>query len=416
MGAAKDTEGVVMKIYIDVSVLTMAAFITGIQRVTREIACRLVSDMSVDVILLFYHARQNAFYQIDRRAFLRYYTGRGGIRERMITRRRVDLSEIGDGDVFFDLDAAWMCRIRRSYLLPILKKQGAVIAAHIYDVISVTHPQYCMAGGVYHFMDYIGAHLAYADALIVNAQATAAELKNLAERTGCKMPACTVVPLGADFYEKQKSGKRTSGYRIRKDLAAAVKDHRPYLLMAGTIEPRKNHKLLLQAYDEGLRDLGYSILFAGYLGWDMDAFVHDMKRHPDYGKRIFHFSGLNDQEISFLYAHARFLVFCSYVEGYGLPVVEALLHGTPVLAADMPVTRETAGDCCVYFPQDDAGRMCDTVAYFEKNTEAYQMLRRRICKFSSVSWQTCYRGMRKALYQARQKKKRNTKKRNIRSR
>lgn len=398
-----------MKICIDVSVLIMAAFVTGIQRVTREIACRLAADTSVDVVLLFYHARKNVFYQIDRRSFLRYYTGRGGIKEGMMTRRKVALSEIGKGVLFFDLDAAWMCRVRRSYLLPILKKQGAVIVAHIYDAISVTHPQYCMAEGVYHFMDYIGAHLTYADAFLVNAKATADELKNLADRAGCKLPPCTVVPLGADFYEKKRTGKRTGGCRIRKGLAAVAKDNRPYLLMVGTIEPRKNHKLLLQAYDRGLRELGYSIVYAGYLGWNMEVFAQDMKSHPDYGKRIFHFSGLNDQEISFLYAHARFLVFCSYVEGFGLPVAEALLRGTPVLAADIPVTREAAGDYCVYFSQDDVCQICEKVAYFENHKKAYQALRQRVQSYRPVRWQTCYRRMKRALYEAPRKKKGQTK-------
>ncbi len=384
-----------MKIFMDVSVLVMASFLTGIQRVTREITLRLIEDPKTEAVLLYYHAAENSYYRIDQQAFYRYYARHRGIREQMVTRQKVPLSEIGHGAVFFDLDAAWMCRIRRSYLLPVLKRQGAVIVAHIYDIISITHPQYCLQRGVCLFMDFIGAHLQYADLCIVNAQATEAELKRLAGQIGCALPSCAVIPLGADFCAEQTTQKR----RIRKSLTEAVTAARPYLLMTGTIEPRKNHKLLLQAYDQGLRDIGYSILFAGSMGWNMEAFAQAMKRHPDYGTRIFWFCGLHDDEISYLYRHARFLFFGSYAEGFGLPVLEALQYGTPVLASDIPVTREVAGDCCVYFAQDEARQICDRVAYYHSHRTEYEILRQRIRKYQPYDWNSCYLRMRDQLYQ-----------------
>lgn len=394
-----------MKVYIDVSVLAMSAFLTGIQRVTREITLRLLADPAIEAVLLHYHAAQDSYHQIDNQAFFHFYAGHAGRKRKMVTKRKVPLSEIGHGTVFFDLDAAWMCRARRSYLLPILKKQGAVIVAQIYDIISVTHPQYCLQRGVCLFMDYIGAHLQYADAMIVNAQATAAALDKLSRQAGCKLPPCTVVPLGADFQaEKSIFQKKMQKRQIRQSILTVVKGCKPYLLMAGTIEPRKNHKLLLQAYGKGLRDMGYSIVFAGFMGWDMEAFALSMKQHPDYGKRIFWFSGLSDDEISYLYEHAQFLVFCSYAEGFGLPVLESMQRGTPVLAADIPVTREAAGDLCVYFAQDDAQQLCSRVLYYKNHSEAYGRLRQRAKEYQPGDWKTCYCGMRRLLLQAYRKK------------
>ena len=122
-----------MKIYIDVSVLTLATFVTGIQRVTREITIRLIEKEQENVVLLHYNARDNVYH--------RHGTG---VKNKMITRERIELSDMTEGDVFFDLDAAWMCRVKRSWLLPLLKKQGVRIVAHIYDIISITHPQYCL--------------------------------------------------------------------------------------------------------------------------------------------------------------------------------------------------------------------------------------------------------------------------------
>ena len=345
-----------MKIYIDVSVLTLATFVTGIQRVTTEIATRLVAGEGDNIILLHYNAKEVQYHRVDNDLFCKYYLHGEGVKNKMITKQIVPLQEIGTGTVFFDLDAAWMSRVKRSYLLPILKEQGARIVAHIYDIISITHPQYCLERGVYNFMDFIGAHMQYADAIIVNAKATVDELQRLADRVGVALPPCHVVPLGADF----RARKEVADSEVDSSLVQAVKD-KPYILMVGTIEPRKNHKLLLEAYDKGLKEMGYNIILAGYMGWNMESFAEQMTNHPDYGTGIYHFQGLDDDAITYLYQHAKFLAFCSYTEGFGLPIIEAIQRGTPVLAADVPVLREVGGEYCVWFEQDNAEELCERV-------------------------------------------------------
>lgn len=381
-----------MQIYIDVSVLTLATFVTGIQRVTREIAVRLIQTGGENIILLHYNAKENTYYRIDNKKFCDYYTKKKGIKSRMITSRRVPLGDIGEDAVFFDLDAAWMGRVKRSYLLPILKGQGARIVAHVYDIISITHPQYCLERGVYNFMDFIGAHLQYADDIIVNAEVTVDELRKLAIALKVELPICHVVPLGADFGEKEV---------VRSDQVPAelqrIVDDRPYILMVGTIEPRKNHKLVLDAYKVGLKDLGYNIIFAGNMGWNMEDFAIELRTHPDYNQRIFHLTGKNDQEISYLYQHARFLAFCSYMEGFGLPLIEGIMRGAMVVAADIPVSREVAGDYCVWFPQDNAQALCDAVLYYHKNEDEYLKRKEILKEFRCTTWEQCGELVRKVI-------------------
>lgn len=381
-----------MKIYIDVSVLTLATFVTGIQRVTREIAVRLIGSEKEQVVLLHYNAAADSYYKIDNKAFVDYYTDHKGVKEKMITGEQVPISEMKEGCVFFDLDAAWMCRMKRSYLLPLLKKQGVRIVAHIYDIISITHPQYCLERGVYNFMDFIGAHLQYADSIIVNAQATVDELKALTDRIGCKLPPCQVVPLGADFGGRQiiEDGQ------MPEKLVAIVKD-KPYILMVGTIEPRKNHKLLLAAYDKGLKALGYNIIFAGYLGWNMEEFKETLHNHPDYGTRIHHLEGMEDDAITYLYQNAQFLAFCSYTEGFGLPIIEAIRRGTPVLSADVPVLREVGGEYCVWFEQDNAEELCERIQEFAASKPHYDHLKKRIEGYETISWEESFRQLRDIL-------------------
>lgn len=380
-----------MRIYIDISVLTLATFVTGIQRVTREIIVRLEESSACEVILLHYNAAEDVYHRIDNKAFRDYYVLHQGVKEHMITEGTVALSEIGAGAVFFDLDAAWMCRLKRSYLLPILKKQSAKIVTHIYDIISITHPQYCLERGVYNFMDYVGAHLQYADAIIVNAQATVTELENLCGRIGCRLPPCHVVMLGADFKERKAVEDRA----VNADLAQAAA--RPYLLMVGTIEPRKNHRLLLKAYEDGLKKQGYNIIFAGYMGWKMEDFEKELKAHPDYGRGVYHFTGLNDEAISYLYQHARFLVFASYTEGFGLPIIESIQRGTPVLAADVAVYREIAGEYCILFEQDNVQELCRRVEEYGRKPEEYDLLKERMKEFRFQTWNTAAAEMERVL-------------------
>lgn len=370
------------KIFIDVSVLTLATFVTGIQRVTREIAVRLIQDNTIEIVLLHYNAAENVYYRIDNAAFVNFYVHHIGIKEKMISRQQVPLTDIGKGSIFFDLDAAWMCRLKRSYLLPILKAQGAKIIAHIYDIISVTHPQYCLERGVYNFMDFIGAHLQYADEIIVNAKATEDELEKLTKRLGCKLPPCHVVPLGADFCERKEIAASDMDDKLVEAVEAA-----PFILMVGTVEPRKNHKLLLEAYDKGLQELGYHIIFAGYLGWNMEEFAERLHAHPDFGTKIHHFEGLKDNAISYLYQHARFLAFCSYTEGFGLPIIEAIQRGTPVLAADVPVLREVGGEYCVWFEQDNAQDVIAKIKEYSGEDAGYQKLREKILDYRVTGWE-----------------------------
>ena len=380
-----------MKIYVDVSVLTLATYVTGIQRVTMEILVRMIRERKNELILLHYHGKDDCYYRIDHKLFINYYAEGRGRKHKMITRQRVEIGEIGGGDVFFDLDAAWMGRVKRSYLLPILKKQGAKIIAHIYDVISLTHPQYCLQRGVYYFMDYFGAHLQYADCIITNAEATVEELKKIAEKLKCQFPKCYVIPLGADFH--------LGGNVTEKDITDTVRRaaEKPYVLMVGTIEPRKNHKLLLNAYDIGLKEIGYQIIFAGAMGWNMEDFSQKLKEHPDYQNGIFHFEGLDDRTIGYLYEHAKFLAFCSYTEGYGLPLIEGIMRGTPVLATDIPVSREVAGDYCEWFEQDNEQEMINIIKRYTEAPKEYEEWKERLKSFVCFSWDMSYEEYKKVL-------------------
>jgi len=136
-----------------------------------------------------------------------------------------------------------MSPLKRSWLFPVLRKQGVQIAVHIYDVIPITEPFYCHEFTTICFMEYLGAQLKYADLIISNAQATVYALNKIIEQTEVQRINAKVVKLGSDL--KQYTYENEVRERIKK-IAQAGK----YVLMVGTVEPRKNHKFVLESFEQ----------------------------------------------------------------------------------------------------------------------------------------------------------------------
>jgi glycosyltransferase involved in cell wall biosynthesis len=133
--------------------------------------------------------------------------------------------------------------------------------------------------------------------------------------------------------------------------------NRPYFLVAGTIEPRKNLLGLLAAYRIFRAESGYNhqLVVAGARGWKSDAFFEALKAHPNRADIIL--TGFVPAiHLRTLYSSALAFVFPSFYEGFGFPVVEAMQCGTAVLCSNAGSLPEAGGDAALYFnPQDTAG-------------------------------------------------------------
>lgn len=132
---------------------------------------------------------------------------------------------------------------------------------------------------------------------------------------------------------------------------------RPYFLVAGTIEPRKNLLGLLAAYRIFREESGYNhqLVVAGGRGWKSDAFYEALKAHPN-RKDIILTGFVPALHLRTLYSCALAFVFPSFYEGFGFPVVEAMQCGTAVLCSNAGSLPEAGGDAALYFnPQDTSG-------------------------------------------------------------
>lgn len=208
---------------------------------------------------------------------------------------------------------------------------GARIGVMIHDTIPLDFPQYQRKKTAEAFARFLKCAVRRADLIICNSRQTKADvLRHAAPQT----PETLVAHLGV---HEPTLGIAPSG----------PWDGHPYFVYLGTIEPRKNHALLLDLWD----DIPEAhLLICGHRGWENDAVFARLDAKPP---RVYELPDLSDPQISGLLKGSRGLLFPSLAEGYGLPPIEAAAMGVPVVCNDLPIYREVLGNIPVYASVSD---------------------------------------------------------------
>ena len=326
-------------IFVDVTNLTKVDFLTGIQRVVGNLSLEMYKVIPDKLTFISFNEDISKFEVLDSYNFIKYIKGGEKERSRIFSGKTIMPRDMKAGDIFFELDAVWNISLKSSVLLPALKRQGVRIVVYVYDILPINLPQFTHFNTRFHFINYIGSYLLYADAIIASAQSTLDSINELSDKLGLPHKPGFVSWLGSNF-----GGKKDSASEIPKEVIEAAKGK--YVLTVGTIEPRKNHAFLLDAFEAGLFDKDVKLIFAGKIGWNVDELQKRINEHPEKDKRFFHFVGLDDAAIDYLYTNAFVVAFATYGEGFGLPIIESLQRGTPVLATDIPVLREVGKEYC----------------------------------------------------------------------
>ncbi|UOA25483.1 hypothetical protein DSM107133_00156 [Pseudosulfitobacter sp. DSM 107133] len=215
---------------------------------------------------------------------------------------------------------------------------GGRTGVFVHDVIPLEFPQYQRPETVEPFRAKMRRVQAFADVIICNSADTLERAGRLMGQWG-PVPAGIVAHLGTDLTTAQPD-------LVPADLPPAG----PYFISVGTIEPRKNHALLLDLWDAMSPDAP-TLLICGARGWNNQAVFDRLDARTD-GK-VIERAGLPDGAVAALMAGSCGLLFPSFAEGYGLPPVEAAALGVPVVANDLPVLREILGNIPVYAQADD---------------------------------------------------------------
>ncbi len=279
-------------------------------------------------------------------------------------------ADVAEFDVFLDLEAAWLNPWSRSDLLPHLQRFAVATAVVIHDVAPITNPQWFEPASTFRFERYLKAHLKHDSHFFCISQHTRSQLNKVALQFGLEPPASSILPLGALAVETERMPEPTGG--------------RSMLLMVGTLEPRKNHDFALDLFDR-LVEEGHDIelQLVGSRGWKSSDLVARITGHPHYGERLRWRSGLSDAALAELYSDAVAVLVPSHDEGFGLPVVEALAHRTPVVASDLPALREAGGTFAKYASSPDSWHSLVTLLLDPAEQAA---VRHRFGRYDPPSW------------------------------
>lgn len=163
----------------------------------------------------------------------------------------------------------------------------------------------------------------------------------------------------------------------------------PYFVVIGTIEPRKNYCFLLLIWQQLIKNLGNKaprLVIIGQRGWECENVLALLERSQQLKEFVVECPCSDQDSVTFL-SHSQALLFPSFAEGYGLPIVEALSLGVPVIASDLPVFREFAGDIPDYIDPLDGRKWLDTIElYTSKDCIARAQQLNRIKDFKAPTW------------------------------
>jgi glycosyltransferase involved in cell wall biosynthesis len=225
----------------------------------------------------------------------------------------------------------------------ILRRERARFVCLVHDLIPIQFPEYARPGGADLHRRRMETVAGVADGIVANSHATLEAFAPLVPAG--RKPAIRVAHLGTD--------------PIAVPLPA-VPSGRPYFVCVGTIEPRKNHLLLLHLWRAMAEERGAGsiprLVVIGRRGWENEQVVDMLERCPALADCVEECGGLPDARVQALMAGARGLLLPSFAEGYGMPIAEALSLDIPVVCSDLPALREAGGDVPTFLdPLDGPG-------------------------------------------------------------
>jgi glycosyltransferase involved in cell wall biosynthesis len=214
----------------------------------------------------------------------------------------------------------------------------------IHDLLPLDYPEYFPTGEALKHHARIDTALRYGRAFLVATDAVGRRLACEIEARGLAPRPIWAHPFPSPLAEFTSATRRETPH--------------PYFVVVGTIEPRKNHLLLLQIWRELAQRLATPprLVVVGARGWGNEQALDMLDRCETIRPHVAEAANLGSQELAELIAGARAVLAPSFAEGYGLPIVEALALGTPVVATDAPAAREVSqGRARLLSPIDGLG-------------------------------------------------------------
>lgn len=232
-----------------------------------------------------------------------------------------------------------------------LRMAGAKkIIAMIHDVIPLDFPEFCKEKTTVTFRENLKALMQNVDVFIYNSTDTANRTRSWMRRWNIPKMQGHVVLLGTKPLSRERETQQ---------------ECHPYFVVLGTIEPRKNHRLLLDIWagfhDTLLPSNIPHLHIIGARGWMNETVFHTLDTADFVGGTVLEHGHLSDAELGTLLSNANALLFPSFAEGFGYPMVEALQLGVPVICSDLACFHEIAGTMPTYISTENQSAWADAI-------------------------------------------------------
>lgn len=293
-----------------------------------------------------------------------------------------DLRDVArPGDVLAVLGSPWSHSNYADLVSHLGQTLGLKFALLVYDLIPAIRPEYCARQTVPAFIKFMQKCLPLADFVFSISKATAHDVRHWAkqERIALRCPVCPV-PIGAGFTHAEPTATLPEGLMPGG-----------YALFVSTVEARKNHLLAFRAWRRLLEDLPPAkvptLVFAGRIGWMVSDLLQQIENSHNLGGKLVLVSNADDATLAALYRSARFTLFPSLYEGWGLPVSESLAFGKVCLASNSSSVPEAGGPFCLYHDPDSVTEAAKLYRQVLDDPEMLSALERRIASgYQPIAW------------------------------
>jgi glycosyltransferase involved in cell wall biosynthesis len=277
--------------------------------------------------------------------------------------------------------------LERARIIERVKAAGNVSLVYfVHDIIPSVFPEYFPPDAEARNRRRMQTAARLADVVVTNSQDTADTFCSMFGRD--RRPGSIVVaPLGLSIASPRE--------------APAVGSGKPYFVMIGTIEPRKNHLLILNLWRALRAECGADtprLIVIGGRGWENENIVDMLERSPALRGFVEERSRVSDEEMARLLVGARALLTPSFAEGYGLPLAETLALGVPALCSDIPAHREVGGDVPEFIdPLDGPAWRATILDYARQDSARRHAQLERLAGWRPTSWESHFRHLSEAL-------------------
>lgn len=341
------------QLLVDISELVQRDARTGIQRVVRSVLKEWLENAPIDYRVEPIFATVAEPYRYARR-----FTA--GFMGQPIDEVNEEPIDWAPGDVFFVLDLQPTVQTAKANFYQQLRQQGVTVKFLVHDLLCIRQPEHFPPGAAEGFANWLLV-VGEGDGAICVSQTVADDLRDwITSRTWQRLRSFQIAANhnGANIDRSASTG----GFLDGADEVSKTLKQRPSFLMVGTLEPRKGHKQVLDAFEclwQSVTDA--NLVIVGKQGWMVENLVQRLRIHQEIDKRLFWLDGISDEYLEKVYGASTCLIAASYGEGFGLPLIEAAQHKLPIIARDLPVFREVASEHAYYFKAELAVELAESI-------------------------------------------------------